>query len=163
MENINLKDCLIENINNVNLDDYKGVESSLSVQAFLGISDEVLDAYYAVSGHLLAEKRFAEAADAFTFLCFLTPLYSSFWLGLGISEQSLGNYPEAAVAYLKAIQTGPNNPVPYANLAQCLLALGEKEPIQPIIERALELCNENSDYDAIKESLLSLLAGAEVE
>lgn len=163
MENINLNNCLIENINHINLDDYKGVESTLSVQEFLGISNDLLNTYYEVSNQLLAEKRFVEASDAFMFLTFLNPLYSNFWLGLGISEQSQEHYQAATLAYLNTIQTSPNNPAPYANLAQCLLALDEKEPLQMIIERGLELCAENSDYNPIKENLIILQTSIGIE
>jgi len=156
MGNLKLKDCLIEDQNTSDLQSYKGPEGEIPVQDILHISDEALDKYYEVSCKILHDKRYKDAVCAFTFLCFLTPLYSSFWLGLGISEQLQEHYDEAADAYLKAIETSPDDPVPYANLAQCFLALNEKKAAELTIEKTLELCADHLNYTSIKEKVLAL-------
>lgn len=148
---------LIKEKDESTLKNYKGIESTISVQRALDIPDEALDKYYEISCKLLRDKHYEDAACAFTFLCFLTPLYSSFWQGLGIAEQFQEHYEEAVVAYLKAIETSSNDLAPYANLAQCFLALGEKKAAQFIIDKGLELCDEHSHHNhSIKEKLLVL-------
>lgn len=156
MVELKFKDCLIEKNDKVDLQSYKGIKSSIPVQDILNISDEALDKYYEVSCKLLAAHSYKDAACAFLFLCFLTPLYSSFWLGLGIAEQCQEHHEEAILAYLKAIDKKPNDPIAYGNLAQCLLALGEKQMAQFTINKALELCGDDITFSSMKEKVLAM-------
>lgn len=157
MENLKLQECLIaEDEDKFHLQDYQGMRSKRSVQDFLHISDEVLDQYYEASRELLESKRYEEAADAYTFMTFINPLYASFWLGLGIAEQSQEHYTEAAIAYTKAIENNPYDPASFANMAQCLVSLNEREGARICCDKALEVCDNKPEYHSIKEQVESL-------
>lgn len=156
MEDWKFADCLIENNEKIDLQRYKDSEDPVWAQEILNISDAVLDKYYDAAHHLLNDKRYEDAACAFTFLCFLTPLYSSFWLGLGIAEQFKGEYEAAIMAYIMAMETSPDDPAPYANLAQCFIALSELKAAQFIIEKGLELCADHPEQASIKDKILAL-------
>jgi tetratricopeptide (TPR) repeat protein len=123
----------------------------------LKISDSTVDKYYEICRNLLSEKRFEDAINAYAFLTFLTPVYSNFWLGLGIAEQSLQNYQETILAYAMAIATDPNNIPAYVNFAQCCIALGHKDVARQLCEKALELCPETADMKSERENIKELL------
>lgn len=139
----------------INIDNSIG--ESTFAKDIINLSDEVLDKYYAISRKLLSEKRYKEAAKAYTFLTFLTPLHSSFWLGLGIAEQSQEDYNEALAAYMMAIETNPDNLAPYANCAQCCIALNENSTAKRLCEKALELPSIEEGDDLIKNQIKAIL------
>ncbi len=55
-----------------------------------GISDEELEAIYAVGHNLFTTGRYEDAEDAFRLLCFLDHLNKKFWLGLGLAGGPAG-------------------------------------------------------------------------
>ncbi len=121
-----------------------------SLQQIFGVSDQVLDRYYQASLRLLEEERFDEATHAFFFLVFLNPYHHDFWMGLGIAEQSKGNYEDAAFAYLLGAATNIEDPFSYFNAALCYLAIGEKDIAADNVEQALEQCGDKPEYSQLK-------------
>lgn len=125
-----------------------------AAQQLLGISDDVLEKYYEVALHLLDQKKWDSARDAFLFLTFLNPCMHNFWMGLGIAEQWQRHYESALLAYSMAETTDPGDPAVYANEFQCNLALNAKEEASKSLKKALEICGENDDFANLKAQLL---------
>ncbi|MBA3958362.1 MAG: tetratricopeptide repeat protein [Parachlamydiaceae bacterium] len=125
------------------------------VQKLLAISDETLQRYYEVSSQLLKENQWSQARDAFRFLTFLNPYVHSFWMGLGIAEQTQGNFEQAIIAYMLGEVTDPNDPIVHANALQCYVALGDKALAGRAYQIALDLCDSSEGYTELKENLLN--------
>ncbi len=125
------------------------------IQQLLEISDEVLDLYYKAALHLLDEKRWKDASDAFLFLVLLNPFVHNYWIGAGIAEQSLGNFEQAIQYYVLSQASDSTDPISYAHAFQCCLALDETETAQKFLEEALECCGDKAEFSALKNNLNS--------
>lgn len=125
-----------------------------AAQQLLGVSNEMLDRYYASAMKLLDQKQWEQARDAFLFLTFLNPCVHSFWMALGIAEQWQKHYESALLAYSMAEATDPNNPSVHANAFQCSLAIGEKEAAARFHQKALDCCGEEEEFAGLKAHLL---------
>lgn len=111
-------------------------------QQLFGVTQPMLDRYYRSALKCLEQKNWENARDAFMFLTFLNPYVHDFWVGLGIAEQSQSHFDKAIQAYTLAEATDPEDPIPIANSFQCVLALGEKEYAQFMLDKALQRCGE---------------------
>jgi type III secretion system low calcium response chaperone LcrH/SycD len=129
-------------------------EEGVFPQQMFDVSDEALDQYYEVAVELLHENAFKEAKEAFTFLTFLNPSYQSFWMGLGIALQSLGEFENAVQAYGAAVFLNPLDPIVHLNRYQCLVALGNHEEADISYEVAMEVFEKDHQYDEFKSKLL---------
>jgi tetratricopeptide (TPR) repeat protein len=119
----------------------------------LGVTDEVLTRYYQAAAKILDEKQWLNARDAFIFLNFLNPTHQNFWIGLGVAEQSLGEFSEAISAYLAAEILDSTNPVPHANAFQCHLALGHQDAADQSYKKCIEACGDKPEFASIKSSV----------
>lgn len=124
-------------------------------QELLGISDEVLERYYLAASHLLEQKDWKKARDAFLFLTFLNPLLYNFWLGLGIAEQCQEHYEAALTAYIIAEAIDPSHPVAHANSFQCNAAIHEPKAAENSLQLALEACGDREEFSDLKNQLLA--------
>lgn len=119
-----------------------------------GISDEVLDAYYNAALKLMYDNRWEEAVDAFTFLIYLSSTIQRFWMGLGISLQTLKKFTEALQVYQVAEVLDPLDPFVHANSFQCCMALGDVELGKEYLRLALEYCDQSRDeYSELRGQL----------
>jgi tetratricopeptide (TPR) repeat protein len=119
----------------------------------LNVSDEILSKYYSAALEYIDEKNFLAARDAFSFLTFLNPSITDFWIGLGISEQSQEEFQKAVEAYQIGEIVDPNNPVVHANICQCYLALKDEFNADQSYEKCMNICGDNSDYQFIKTAI----------
>jgi type III secretion system low calcium response chaperone LcrH/SycD len=126
-------------------------------QAF-SISDDLIQIYYSAACKLMIEKRWEDAVDAFTFLTFISPYTHNFWMGLGMSNQSLEKYEEARNAYLMAQAIDFSDPYSHANSFQCSAALNDKEAANEMLNFALEACGDKEEYSELKKNLLKYVS-----
>ena len=122
-------------------------------QELLGVTDEILGAYYYAAVQLLEEKNWMDARDAFRFLTFLNPCMHDFWVGLGISEQAQEKFQDAFKSYVVAIETDPADPVAHANAFQCCKALGDNAIADEELKKAVECCGNEPKFSELKGKL----------
>lgn len=94
-----------------------------TLQDKLGITEADMEVMEAAASHLLQEKQFSEAVDAFVLLATLNPNVSHLWLNLGMAEQGTKNYREALEALGLAVATDPGDPSSHIRAAECYIAL----------------------------------------
>jgi type III secretion system low calcium response chaperone LcrH/SycD len=126
------------------------------IQETFGISDAVLTRYYQVATHLIEEKKWDDARDAFLFLTFLNSMVHNFWIGLGAVEQSTHNYEKALSVYMMAELIDPENPVAYANSFQCSIAIGEIDYAERCWKKAFDCCGDKPEWVELKGKLIQL-------
>lgn len=90
-----------------------------------GITDEEMEALYALAYHHYQAGHRQEALQRFKLLVTLDPLEQRFWLGLGGAAQRLGHFSEAIGSYATAALLNIHDPRPLLAAAECHLHLGQ--------------------------------------
>lgn len=84
---------------------------------------------------LLEKGEFAKALDVFFFLVTIDNSSLPFWLGLGISHDALGNFPEAVNSFLRAACLNPKCVEAYEGVIRGLVQ-------QNLHNEALNVCDD---------------------
>ena len=92
-----------------------------------GISDEELEAVYAVGHNLFSTGRYDDAENAFKLLCFLDHLNKKFWLGLGACRRARKDYQGAIDAFGLAGVLDLEDARAALQSGECHILLGNKE------------------------------------
>jgi type III secretion system low calcium response chaperone LcrH/SycD len=96
-------------------------------QDFSNITDEEMEATYAMAFNFVNQQHYSKAEKLGEFLCHLNHYESRFWLLLGICRQMTKNYSGAVQAYSLAGVNDPENPFPPLRAAECHLLLKDYE------------------------------------
>jgi type III secretion system low calcium response chaperone LcrH/SycD len=91
-----------------------------------GISDEELEAVYAVAHNLFTTGRHEDAENAFRLLCFLDHLNKKFWLGLGACRRARKDYRGAIDAFGLAGVLDLHDARAALQSGECHILLGNK-------------------------------------
>lgn len=121
-----------------------------TAQQILEISDANMQAFYEAAYRLFEHDRVEEAANAFFFLATLNPFHHSYWLGVGMCAQLVGDLEAAVDAYELAALSEVESPVPYFYLAKCLFALNERETSIEALDIALEYAGDKPEFRELK-------------
>jgi type III secretion system low calcium response chaperone LcrH/SycD len=100
-------------------------ENGHIVKDFAGVSDDEMEALYAVALQEFDAGKFEDAELRFALLCRLDHYSGRFWLGLGATRQMMKRYKDAINAYALAGLHDGENPVPGLRAAECYLAVGD--------------------------------------
>ena len=147
----------------------KGVEALIKDNATLkqlkGVSNEELEAVYALAFGYYRTGKYDEALKLFQFLVLFDHLNAKFWMGLGAVQQVLKDYQNAVVSYGYCSFLKLDNPKPQLHAAECFLAMGDKRNAASSLEALNEYCPKDTDigreYRA-KAAKLRELIGDEV-
>lgn len=112
-----------------------------------GFSAEALLDFYDEASHILAEKRFEDAKDAFFFLTMVAPQVSSCWLALGFSYLQCREYEAALRACSQALDLNPENPDSYLIFSRVFLEMKEFDKALDVCELGLVHASENASED----------------
>lgn len=105
-----------------------------SISDILGFSDDAVGKFYEAAHHLIAQKRYKEAKDAFFFLITIAPQISECWLGLGLAYGQCKETEGAIHSFLRAIALSPHRADGYVAFARLFTAIDD-------IPRALRVCD----------------------
>jgi type III secretion system low calcium response chaperone LcrH/SycD len=101
-----------------------------------GLSDEHLEAIYAIGFNLYNQRKYAEAEPVFQFACLYGSTRSHYWLALGNCRLMLTKYEAAIDAFGFAYLFDSDNAWPAIQTATCHLALGDKANAKDALELA---------------------------
>jgi type III secretion system low calcium response chaperone LcrH/SycD len=124
----------------------KQVEEGKTLQEIFSFDDKTMLKFYLAAKSLFDRQEWKKAADAFMFLTSLNPYVSTYWLGLGMSEQLREEFHASLLAYAMAILTDIENPLPHYHSAKCYLALGEKHNAIQSFEMAIQCSKSKPEY-----------------
>jgi len=116
-----------------------------------------MEALFRQASALLAEGRFADAADAFGTVIAARPGWPTPYNNLAVALRGLGRLDEALLACAAAIERHPDYPEAHANLARLLIAQRRYHDAALAAERATELRPDHSPTHALLA--LALLHG----
>lgn len=114
-----------------------------SVSEILGFSEEAIDKFYEAAHHLIAQKRWKEAKDAFFFLVTVAPQVSECWLGLGLAYGQCKETEGAIQSYLRAIALSPHKADGYVAFARLFTAMDDLQNAQKVCEIGMSFVKEH--------------------
>ena len=105
----------------------KAFGDGTTLRAMRGISDEEMEAIYAMGVNFYKAGNYEDAEKVFKFLTMFDHLNSRYWTAMGSLRQVQRKFAEAVQAYHLASFLDLENPKPMYYGAECLLALGQKQ------------------------------------
>lgn len=121
------------------------IEDNKSWREIYQLSDETMEAFYKAAAEIYREKRYQEAAEAFSVLAILDPDVYLFWCGLGNSEYFCHQFNHALNAYGMAIQLNPTEPLNYVFSANCYEAIHDYNNALNSLDGALSIIDRDKD------------------
>jgi len=127
-----------------------------NLQKTLGVSDKVMEGYYASAAQLLEQQRYDAASDAFLFLATLDPFNVEYWLNMGLAEHRRGNEREALKALGMACIVDPESPTPHVYAAECYMKEEDLVHAVDSLRLALEAGLDKEEYAEMKSRVFNL-------
>ena len=128
-----------------------------------GITRRELNAVYQMGLGFYKTGRFDDAEKVFTFLVMFDHLEPKYWLAAGAVQQVKKNFEKAKGAYVQASLLDIHNPKPQYYVAECYLALGQRDDALASLDTLLEYCTGADDvtkaFRAKAEELKKKIAG----
>ena len=110
-----------------------------------GITPRELNAVYQMGLGFYNTGRYDDAEKVFTFLVMFDHLEPKYWLAAGAVQQVKRNFEKAKGAYVQASLLDIHNPKPQYYVAECFLALGQKDDAVASLDTLLEYCTGAGD------------------
>lgn len=128
-----------------------------------GITPRELNAVYQMGLGFYNTGRYDDAEKVFSFLVMFDHLEPKYWLAAGAVQQVKKNFEKAKAAYVQAAMLDIHGPKPQYYVAECYLALGQKDDALASLETLLEYCNGQDEvtkeYRAKAEALKKKILG----
>lgn len=128
-----------------------------------GITPRELNAVYQMGLGFYNTGRYDDAEKVFTFLVMFDHLESKYWLAAGAVQQVKKNFEKAKAAYSQAALLDIHSPKPQYYVAECFLALGQKDDAVASLDTLLEYCTGTDEvtkeFRAKAEELKKKIAG----
>ncbi|MBQ4199792.1 MAG: SycD/LcrH family type III secretion system chaperone [Kiritimatiellae bacterium] len=106
-----------------------------------GFMPEEMNAVYQMGLGFYNTGRYDDAEKVFTFLVMFDHLEPKYWMAAGAVQQVKKNFEKAKAAYVQAAMLDIHSPKPQYYVAECYLALGQKEDAIASLDTLLEYCN----------------------
>ena len=117
----------------------------------LGFSPESIDKFYEAAHHLMEQKRFKDAKDAFFFLVTIAPHVSECWLGLGLACGQCKEAEGAMKSFLRAIALSPHKADGYVAFARLFTAMNDIPRANKVCEIGMSFVKEHEKLPWAKE------------
>lgn len=104
----------------------KAFGDGATLRAMRGISDEEMEAIYAMGVNFYKAGNYEDAEKVFKFLTMYDHMSSRYWTAMGSLRQAQRKFAEAVEAYKFASFLDLENPKPMYYAAECMVALGQK-------------------------------------
>jgi type III secretion system low calcium response chaperone LcrH/SycD len=128
----------------------RALHEGASIGDVCNITDEQIEALYALAYNLYTSGSFTDAETVFQALCLYRHREPRFWMGLAGCRQARGNLKGAVDAYGMAGTVGLlTDPEPFLYAARCYIQMGDKENAQNAIKGLLTLGNEENPAHAL--------------
>ena len=105
-----------------------------------GITRRELNAVYQMGLGFYNTGRFDDAEKVFTFLVMFDHLEPKYWTAVGAVQQVKKNFEKAKAAYTQAALLDIHAPKPQYYVAECFLALGQKDDALASLDSLLDNC-----------------------
>ena len=138
-------------------------EDGATLGELKGITPRELNAIYQMGLGFYNTGRYDDAEKVFTFLVMFDHLEPKYWTALGAVQQVKKNFEKAKTAYTQAVLLDIHTPKPQYYVAECYLALGQKDDALASLDTLLEYCTgtdeETQEFRAMAEELKKKIIG----
>ena len=128
-----------------------------------GITRRELNAVYQMGLGFYNTGRFDDAEKVFTFLVMFDHLEPKYWTAVGAVQQVKKNFEKAKAAYSQAALLDIHSPKPQYYVAECFLALGQKDDALASLDSLLDNCTGADEvtkqFRAMAEELKKKIEG----
>jgi type III secretion system low calcium response chaperone LcrH/SycD len=121
-------------------------------------NDQELEAMYNVGHGLFAQKKYQEALNIFATLGLYRPLEVRYITAHAVCQKLLKRHGHAINIFKMAAMLEPNDPKTLMQIAECLLAQGQKSQAYEYLEQVLEMTAENTKYVLLRQRAQQWLA-----
>ncbi|NRP75956.1 Chaperone protein SicA [Ensifer psoraleae] len=119
--------------------------------AVIGISDDELEAVYALGHRFYSAGKYCEALSFFRFLCMHRYIDARFWFGFGAASQMLGDSANAVRAYGLAALLSDEDPQIPLQAAKCLIKLDQPAAAVSALESVVALSGGKPEHQAFAQ------------
>lgn len=131
-----------------------------SIGGLLQMGRKDYDLLYALGSSHFNQGRDEAALEVFSLLVALEPMESRFHHAASTCLQRLGRHRDATLGYMVLKTLEPDNPEPLFRMAECLLALGERESALGMLDTVVdEFSKAPGDWHSRASALARLLRG----
>ncbi len=120
------------------------IKDNATLKEIKGISNEELEAVYALAFGYYQTGRWDDAGKLFQFLVLFDHLNQKYWMGLGAVQQVKKDFKSAISSYAYASFLDLDNPKPQLHAAECYLALGDKTNAASALAALDEYCPKDT-------------------
>ena len=141
----------------------KAFGDGATLRAMRGISDEEMEAIYAMGVNFYKAGNYGDAEKVFKFLTLFDHLNSRYWTAMGSLRQVQRKFAEDVEAYKFASFLDLENPRAVYYCAECNLAKGDKDLCLELLKTLEEHCPKTTDLGRkflVKGAKLKALAEA---
>lgn len=144
----NKHESVDEALKKISIDILKAFEEGYTLADVANITADQMEALYALAYQNYGSGNFEQAKNIFKLLCMYDATCFKYYMGLAASQQSLGDYENAAQVYAAAcVMTGLLDPQPMYFAAICLLKCNKKEDAIHTLEGIAALGREGNVED----------------
>lgn len=118
-----------------------------SLKDISGLSDDDIEALYAIGNNFYKQGKYDEAENMFQYVCLYAHLDPRFWMALGNCRQMQKKYQMAIDAYGFSYMIEQDDPWPPIQAAVCYLAMDNKELAKDSLDLADMSIEPGSDED----------------
>lgn len=118
-------------------------DETRSPRQLCSISDETMKVFNRAAEDLYVHQEYDKSAAVYSFLTFIEPNETGYWIGCGNSDYFLKNYDLALQSYESAIELAPNVPDFYFYRAHCYKELGQVSKSLECIDQALQIIDQD--------------------
>lgn len=121
-----------------------------------GLTEEHMNAVYALAHNLYQHGEYDRAETLFQFLCYYNHLERKYPMGLAACRHMQRNYSGAVEAYAVAALLDVDDPRPQFHAAECFLARGDAAMAGIALEAAIETCDEQPTWQSLRTRAATL-------
>jgi predicted Zn-dependent protease len=130
------------------------LSGSFDIRKYYGISDDGLEAIYAVGSEMFKHKQFEKARDTFSLLSTLAPENSKYLSACGSASFMLKDYHSAVYFFRLAAINGDYSPKILLRLAECSSCLNLAKETKKYLQEALSLSKKPSFVKTPEDEIL---------
>ena len=113
-------------------------ENKSTIAALRGLSEDELEAIYALGFNAYGQGKYRDAAQTFSMLAVYNHFEPKYHKGLGACCQMMQMFAEAIQSYGAALVLAPLDVDPKLHIAECLIAIGEIDDAKEMLGYVLE-------------------------
>ena len=134
------------------------IEGKRTLQQVKGLSDEQMEAIYAMAYQYYQFGKYDQAIEMFNLLGMFNPFESKYWMGLAACLQQSKQFDKAQQVYAVAAMTSePKDPVPHLHAGECCLGAGEIEDAVRAFRMAVDFSKDQEQHAAVHAKAQGLL------